>query len=171
MRLRTVLAFSLACAFCLLLIPKGAHAVRQDNLILCSAVQGQILDGGQPVSGQKVKRLVHWNMEKEPRVELTTTNADGQFQFPEIKGSADFGVFARLFHVPVISIRIYVPIEKSEYMAYATSRNSYKKSDETGLTQIGIKCDLQNKTFFNDRLPVIDCKVEESHERKSLNYD
>ena len=167
MRLRTVLAFSLACAFLLLLIPKGAHAVRQDNLILCSAVQGQILDGGQPVSGQKVKRLVHWNMEKEPRVEFTTTNTDGQFQFPEIKGSADFGLFARLFHVPVISIDVELIERASTTSLFSFGRNSYSEAIETGYDVIEMICDLKNREMYRNQLPIIRCDVRRTDEMES----
>ncbi|MBU0784286.1 MAG: DUF4198 domain-containing protein [Gammaproteobacteria bacterium] len=143
----------------------------QDNLILSSAVEGQILDHGKPVAGQKVIRTLHWNMEAEPRTETTTTNKDGRFQFPEVRGAAEFGFLAKLFHVPTVSIRVYVPVKEREYMAYATSRNSYKANAETGLPLIRLKCDLKNQEMFNGRLPIINCEVEESEERKNLKYD
>ena len=121
MRFRRFALLSIACIPFLFLISKGAHAVRQDNLILSSAVEGQILDHGKPVAGQRVIRTLHWNMEQEPRTEITTTNKDGQFQFSEVRGAAEFGFLAKLFHVPTVSIRIYVPVKQLQYMAYATS--------------------------------------------------
>lgn len=145
--------------------------MRQDNLILSSAVEGQILDHGKPVAGVKVKRILHWNMEEEARTEITTTSKEGRFQFPEVRGAAEFGFLAKLFHVPSVSIRIYVPFKGLEYMAYATSRNSYKENVETGLPLIRLACDLKNQEMFNGRLPVINCAVEESEERKNLKYD
>lgn len=145
--------------------------MRQDNLILSSAVEGQLLDHGKPVAGQKVIRTLHWNMEKEARTEITTTNIDGRFQFPEVRGAAEFGFLAKLFHVPNVSIRIFVPLKDQKYMAYANSRNSYKENVETGLPLIRMTCDLKNQEMFNGRLPVINCAVEESEERKNLKYD
>ena len=103
MRFRQLALFTLACLPFLIFVPQGAHAVRQDNLILSSAVEGQLLDNGKPVAGQKVQRVISWNMESEPRTEITTTNKDGRFQFPEVRGAAEFGILARLFHVPVVS--------------------------------------------------------------------
>ena len=171
MRFRQLALFTLACLPFLIFVPQGAHAVRQDNLILSSAVEGQLLDHGKPVAGQKVIRTLHWNMEEEPRTEITTTNNDGRFQFPEVRGAAEFGFLAKLFHVPNVSIRILVPVKDLNYMAYANSRNSYKENVETGLPLIRMKCDLKNQEMFNGRLPVINCVVEESEERKNLKYD
>lgn len=171
MRLRYFALFALACTPFLFLIPKGAHAVRQDNLILSSAVEGQILDHGKPVAGLKVQRIISWNMEAEPRTEITSTDKDGRFQFPEVRGAAEFGFLAKLFHVPNISLRIYIPIDGKDYMAYATSKNSYQENVETGLPQIRIKCDLKNKYMDDGLLPVIDCEVEKSEERKNFKYE
>lgn len=171
MRLRQIALLSTVCLSFLFLIPQGAHAVRQDNLILSSAVEGQILDHGKPVAGLKVKRILHWNMEEEARTEITTTNANGKFQFPEVRGAAEFGFLAKLFHVPTVSIRINVQVNELEYLAYATSRNSYKENVETGLSLIRFVCDLKNQEMFNGRLPIINCEVEESEERKNLKYE
>ena len=171
MRFRNLALLALACTPFLFLIPQGAHAVRQDNLILSSAVEGQILDHGKPVAGLKVQRIISWNMEAEPRTEITSTDREGRFDFPEMRGSAEFGFLAKLFHVPNISLRIFIPIDGKDYMAYATSKNSYQENVETGLPNIRMKCDLKNKELFNGRLPIINCEVEESEERKSLKYD
>ena len=171
MRFRNLALLALACTPFLFLIPQGAHAVRQDNLILSSAVEGQILDHGKPVAGLKVQRIISWNMEAEPRTEITSTDTEGRYQFPEVRGAAEFGFLAKLFHVPNISLRIYIPIDGKDYMAYATSKNSYQDNVETGLPYIRMKCDLKNKELFNGRLPIINCEVEESEERKSLKYD
>lgn len=171
MRFLNLALLSFAFIAFLSLMPKGAHAVWQDNLILCSAVEGQLLDHDKPVNGQKVIRTLHWNMEAEARTEITSTDKDGRFQFPEVRGSADFGFLAKLFHVPNVSIRVYVPVKELKYLAYATSRNSYAANVETGLPLIGLQCDLKNQEIFNGRLPLINCEVEESEERKNLKYD
>lgn len=143
----------------------------QDNLNLSSAVEGQVLNQGKPMASVKVKRVLQWNMEAEPRTEFTSTNKDGKFQFSEVRGAAEFGFLAKLFHVPNVSLRIYISIDGKDYMAYATSKNSYQENVETGLPYIRMKCDLKDKELFNGRLPVINCEVEESEERKNLKYD
>ncbi|MCZ8014455.1 MAG: hypothetical protein O9274_02040 [Limnobacter sp.] len=171
MRLRYFAPLVLACPLFLFLHFQKKHTVRQDNLVLSSAVEGQLLDNGKPVAEQKVTRTLHWNMQAEPYTEITTTNEDGLFQFPEVRGAAEFGILAKLFHVPTVSIRIFVPVKDVEHMAYANSRNSYNESVETGLPLIRLFCDLKDREIFDDRLPVINCTVEESEERKALKYD
>jgi len=106
MRFRNLALLALACTPFLFLIPQGAHAVRQDNLILSSAVEGQILDHGKPVAGLKVQRIISWNMEAEPRTEVTSTDQEGRFQFPEVRSAAEFGFLAKLFHVPTILLDV-----------------------------------------------------------------
>ena len=171
MRVRHLALLTFACLPFLFLIPKGAHAVRQDNLILSSAVEGQIFDHGKPVAGLQVQRIISWNMEAEPRTEITSTDKEGRFQFPEVRGAAEFGFLAKLFHVPTVSIDIIVPIKGIDYLAYIGGRSSYKENVETGLPQIRIKCDLKNKYMDDGILPVIDCDVEKSEERKNLKYE
>jgi len=61
-------------------------------------------------------------------------------------------------------------VKDVEYMAYANSRNSYEENVETGLPLIRLSCDLKSQEMFNGRLPVINCAVEKSEERKNLKY-
>lgn len=131
----------------------------QDNLVLSSAVEGQLLDHGKPLAGVKVKRILHWNMEQEARTEITTTQADGKFQFPEVRGAAEFGFLAKLFHVPVISQEIYLIQANEEIILYSKTRSSYKPKFETGYDEIQFSCDLSSRELINGVLPSLDCKV------------
>lgn len=131
----------------------------QDNLVLSSAVEGQLLDHGKPLAGVKVKRVLHWNMEQEARTEITTTKADGKFQFPEVRGAAEFGFLAKLFHVPVISQEIYLIQANEEIILYSKTRGSYKPKFETGYDEIQFSCDLSSRELINGVLPSLDCKV------------
>ena len=131
----------------------------QDNLVLSSAVEGQLLDHGKPLAGVKVKRVLHWNMEQEARTEITTTKADGKFQFPEVRGAAEFGFLAKLFHVPVISQEIYLIQANEEIILYSKTRSSYRPKFETGYDEIQFSCDLSSRELINGVLPSLDCKV------------
>ena len=131
----------------------------QDNLVLSSAVEGQLLDHGKPLAGVKVKRVLHWNMEQEARTEITTTKADGKFQFPEVRGAAEFGFLVKLFHVPVISQEIYLIQANEEIILYSKTRSSYKPKFETGYDEIQFSCDLSSRELINGVLPSLDCKV------------
>lgn len=153
------------------LIPPEGSTVRKDNLILSSAVQGQLLDHGKSVEKAKVMRQLHWNMDAEPRVEITFTDKDGYFQFPEVRGTAEFGYLARLFHVPTMSIEIYIPVDGVEYLFYANGRHSYEGHEETGLPEIQMVCDLKSRSASAALLPVGECEVELSDEIKNRKYD
>lgn len=143
----------------LFFIPKGAHAVWRDNLILSSAVEGQLFNQGRPMAGVKVKRILHWNMETEARTEITTTKADGKFQFPEVRGAAEFGFLAKLFHVPVVSQEVFLMQPNEEIILYSKTRSSYKPKFETGYDEIQFSCDLSSRELINGVLPSLDCKV------------
>lgn len=160
MRFRNLALLTLACIPFLFLVPKGAHAVRQDNLILSSAVEGQILDHGKPVEGLKVQRIINWNMEAEPRTEITSTDKEGRFQFPEVRGAAEFGFLARLFHVPTILLDVNLVEEALSTSLFSVVRSSYGPAVETGYEAIQMSCDLKNRQMFRGRLPIIDCQVK-----------
>ena len=106
-----------------------------------------------------MKRILHWNMEQEARTEITTTQADGKFQFPEVRGAAEFGFLAKLFHVPVISQEIYLIQANEEIILYSKTRSSYKPKFETGYDEIQFSCDLSSRELINGVLPSLDCKV------------
>ena len=131
----------------------------QDNLVLSSAVEGQLLDHGKPLAGVKVKRILHWNMEQEARTEITTTQADGKFHFPEVRGAAEFGFLAKFFHVPVISQEIYLIQANEEIILYSKTRSSYKPKFESGYDEIQFSCDLSSRELINGVLASLDCKV------------
>lgn len=131
----------------------------QDNLILSSAVEGQLIDHGKPLTGVKVKRILHWNMEAEPRTDITSTDTEGRFQFPDVRGAAEFGFLAKLFHVPVISQEIYLVQPNEEIILYSKTRSSYKPKFETGYDEIQFSCDLSSRQLINGVLPSLDCKV------------
>lgn len=154
------------CLVCLLIFlgfPQESYAVRQENLILSTAVVGQILDHGKPVAGVRVQRIISWNMGIGAHAEFTTTNVDGQFQFPEVRGAAEFGYLARLFHVPTILIDVNLLEVDASTSLFAVGRTSYKPAVETGYDIIQLKCDLKDRQMYRERLPIIDCKVEQSN--------
>jgi hypothetical protein len=164
MRLRYFAPLVLACLIFLFLHFQKKHTVRQDNLILSSAVEGQLFDNGKPVAEQKVTRTLYWNMQAEPYTEITTTNEDGLFQFPEVRGAAEFGILAKLFHVPVVLIDVDLIEQSLKTSLYSTGRSSYKPAEETGFETIQMSCDLRNRELFLGRLRIVNCEVKKSEE-------
>lgn len=143
----------------LTLVSFGAHAVIVKDLILFSAVKGRVLDHGKPAVGLKIERSTFWNMEKFPRQEFTTTDEEGYFNFPEARGTADFGFLAKLFHVPTVSQRLYLQSAEKEVLLYASSRGNYEPNTETGFEEIQLTCDLKNEKSSTDDFYKIRCEV------------
>jgi hypothetical protein len=129
--------------------------------MLSSAISGQLLDQGKPVVGGKVVRVLSWNMDAEPRTEITITSESGHFQFPEVRGAAEFGFLAKLFHVPVVLIDINLIEGQSSTSLFSSGRHSYDQAVETGSEKTNLNCDLKNRQMFEDLLPIIDCKVDQ----------
>jgi hypothetical protein len=167
MRFRHFALFASACISLMFFVPKGAHAVRQENLILSSAVEGQILDHGKPVAGLKVQRIISWNMEEGIRTEVTSTNKEGRFKFLEVRGSADFGFLAKLFHVPAVAIDINLLEGAVKTSLYSASRSSYGEAVETGYKVIQMSCDLKNREIYRDSIPIINCEVKRTSQMEN----
>lgn len=155
-------------AYCLCLLLglfwfEGTYAAKVENLVLSSAVAGEMLDHGKPVEGLKIQRVISWNMEAGVRTEFTTTNAEGKFQFPEVRGTATFGYLEKLFHVPVILIDVDLLEAGSSTSLFSVVRTSYKPAAETGFNKIQLNCDLKDRQIFRERLPIIDCQIERTN--------
>ena len=140
------------------------QTVRQDNLMLSSAVSGQLFDQGKPVVGAKVVRVLFWNIDAEPRTEITFTSERGHFQFPEVRGAAEFGFLAKLFHVPVVLIDVDLIEGQSSTSLFSSGRHSYDQAVEAGSEKTNLTCDLKDRQMFRERLPIIDCKVEQPNQ-------
>lgn len=145
------------------------ETVRQENLMLSSAINGQLLDQGKPVVGAKVVRVLSWNMDAEPRNEITFTGEGGHFQFPEVRGAAEFGFLAKLFHVPVVLIDVDLIEGPSSTSLFSSGRHSYDQAVEAGSEKTNLTCDLKDRQMFRERLPIIDCKVEQSNQLELLD--
>ena len=136
-----------------------AFAMKKDNLVLCSPMQGQILNNGQPVAGLRVEQRLLWNMEKEPRIAHATTDEQGYFTFPKVVASANFSWLAQLLHVPAISRTIYLLQDDQRILAYSGGRNSYREDGDFKTKPENFKCDLNTLRTINSLLQQVDCEI------------
>ncbi|HEY1057919.1 MAG TPA: DUF6795 domain-containing protein [Limnobacter sp.] len=142
--------------------------MRLDNLILCSPIEGQLLDHGKPAPGLKIERRLKWNMEKTPRTDYAVTDAQGRFTLPEVRGGADFGWLSKYLHVPSVGIRIrLVEGDQKSDLVYFT-RNSYDVSAEFGVPLIQMRCDLADRTLVDQTFPVIKCHLNNIEESSNV---
>ncbi|HEX4917838.1 MAG TPA: DUF6795 domain-containing protein [Limnobacter sp.] len=146
------------CLF--LFLPLGACGMYLDNLILCSPVEGQILDDGKPVAGLKVQRRILWNVETEAREDFATTDSQGRFGFSEVRVSHNFTWLSKYLHMPSVGIELNLMDSDGEYVLTYLNRNSYKPGAELGLPIIQMTCDKKNKQVIGESLQVIKCEIQ-----------
>lgn len=158
-----LLLLYLVCGIYLFIEIRGE---RVDGLVLFSAVKGRLLDHGEPVVGARIERETSWNMEKETRLEFTITDAEGRFSFPEMKGSARFGLMHRYFHIPVVLESLFLLGDSKPTMLYTYGRSTYQALEETGLSEIELDCDLRAQRSENEFFSRLDCPVRTHPDRK-----
>ena len=155
MAIKPTVAFFIFILFCF-----PAFAMKKDNLVLCSPMQGQILNNGQPVAGLRVEQRLLWNMEKEPRIAHATTDEQGYFTFPKVVASANFSWLAQLLHVPAISQSVDVFLEGERVSVFAAGKNNYDDENVTGYPVIKMKCDLNTRYVLGGVLPSLVCDLQ-----------
>lgn len=152
-------SFAWAGLLICLLAPLGACAVKKDNLYLFSAVKGRIVKNGEPVAGIKVERSTSWNMEQTPRIETTTTDENGFYEFSEMTGSAEFGFLSKLLHIPTINQEIQVYEGASEILIYVNVKNNYDKEDTDSAEVLRLETDVSNKDLITDNSYISRSKI------------
>lgn len=56
------------------------------NLVLCSALEGTLVDKDKkPLAGVQIERTWHWHWGDKKGSEKTVTDTQGRFSFPEIR--------------------------------------------------------------------------------------
>ena len=138
-----------------------------DGLLLFSAVKGRVLDHGQPVVGAQIERETSWNMEDEPRREYTSTDSEGRFTFPEMRGSARFGLMHRYFHIPVVLESLFLAGDPKPTMLYTYGRSTYQALEETGFPEIHLSCDLKAQRTEYEFFSQLDCPVSRHPDRST----
>lgn len=122
----------------LLVFNAKAHAM--GKMYLFSAVQGVVVQKGQPVVGAVVEREYFWHWkDKRDKVQVNT-DATGGFSFPEATGSSILG--SLLPHEPVIQQTIRIIYQGQTYMAWALDKRDYEANTELAGKPISLLCDL-----------------------------
>ena len=99
------------------------------NHILFSAVAGKIEITGKPVAGATVKRWYRGGYSDKESTE-TTTDAAGNFSFAPATFSS---IMASILpHEAVIAQKIFVEINGTETLIYATVKRNYDNNGEYG---------------------------------------
>ncbi len=98
--------------------------------VLFSPVSGKVVLAGKPVAGATVKRWYRGGYSDKEGTETTTTDASGSFSFGQVTFSSIMAGF--MPHEAVITQKIFVVINGSETLIYATVKRNYDVNGEYG---------------------------------------
>jgi hypothetical protein len=122
------------------------------NLVIFSAVEGQIMNEGRPVSGATISRSWVWPWGKENNSDSATTDQNGRFSLPEISRSSLMASI--LPHEPNIYQKITVNHANVTTEIWENFKHSYKPGSETDAAQpqIRVSCEITSEPTQRGRL-------------------
>lgn len=135
----------------LLISSLGAQAMGFFKKCMFSAVEGIVLSDGKPVEGVKIKRRYLWGAAQKEETDITTTNAEGKFNFPPLYNSAPSITLLPL-HEASVSQQITFYHKDEEFDAWSFQRRNYKLGGEFDKNPLELICDLgwESKTHNED---------------------
>ena len=134
----------------------------KNNLILCSAIKGVLLNHGQPLVGVKIQREIKWNVEQESRVDYVETDDNGTYCFPEQLGTLNLGFFANLFYRPVIEQSLRLVQDGPSMLIFSGVRDHHFPVAELGVDYVEIRTDLKNAIEVDPALYTVKSMVKEN---------
>lgn len=98
--------------------------------ILFSPVSGKIVIAGKPVAGATVRRWYKGGFSDKQGTDTVTTDAAGNFSFPEVSFSS---IMASIIpHEAVVSQKMMATVNGVETIIYATVKRNYDSNGEFG---------------------------------------
>jgi len=126
-RRRRVRVFALVFPFFFLVACAESSMAK---FVLFSPVTGKIVIAGKPVAGASVTRWYKGGFSDKQATDKTTTDAGGNFSFPEVTFSS---IMASIIpHEAVVTQDIKVTVNGVETLIYATVKRNYDHNGEYG---------------------------------------
>ena len=124
-------------------LPALAWGMSMGKFCLFSAVEGVVLERGQPVPGAQIERSYSWTWKKQQGTDQASTDAQGRFQFPAIQGSSFFRGF--LPHEPMVEQTILIHHGGKTYKAWMFDKRNYEQNGELAGKPIVLSCSLETE--------------------------
>jgi hypothetical protein len=121
--------------------------------VLFSPVSGKIVLAGKPVANATVKRWYRGGYSDKEGTDTTTTDASGSFSFPTVTFSSIMAGFVP--HEAVITQKIFVVINGTETLIYATVKRNYDNNGEYGGQPLSFVFDPTAEPTFVGPSPTI----------------
>ncbi len=116
------------------------------ELVLFSPVNGVVLEGGKPVPGATVTRMLQW---KELNMEDQVTTSDaGEFSFSA--KTVKSMLWRIIPHNPVIMQSIVVHVGEKPFKAWKFQKGNYKLNSESDGRAFRVRCDIQDPARSHD---------------------
>ena len=112
------------------------------KMVIFSAVQGRVLEQGEPVAGAVVEREFRWAWKDETGTDRATSGADGSFSLPAIERSSFLG--SLLPHEPMVRQTILIRHGGKTYKAWMFDKGNYDNNGELKGRPIVMVCRLEN---------------------------
>lgn len=107
-------------------------------LVLVSQMEGTLVDKDlRPVSNVRVERSWEWGWNGKKGSDVSTTDAQGHFQFRKVTG---FSLTAILPHQPQIEISITAQGPSGPVALYERTKSDYDDNSEMGGKPLNIVC-------------------------------
>ena len=116
--------------FAIFLLLSACSESSMAKYVLFSPVSGKVVLAGKPVAGATVKRWYRGGYSDKEGTETTTTDASGSFSFGQVTFSSIMAGF--MPHEAVITQKIFVVINGTETLVYATVKRNYDNNGEYG---------------------------------------
>ena len=98
------------------------------SLVLFSAIEGQLVNGGSPVAGAQVARTWFWHNKDVRGSDSTVTDAQGRFAFAAVTSG---NLLARVMpHEPVVEQQMTARIGSDDVKLWATFKRNYLQAGE-----------------------------------------
>jgi hypothetical protein len=139
-----------------------AKKSKKGEVILFSAVKGNISLKGQPLEGIKLSRTYPQVGKIDEITETVYTDEMGNFVFEEVIGN--LGIMRLLPHEAVISQTIKAEYSDQEYLLWYTCRRNYRPLGELKYGEYDPILSPQMSEAYNEGYILLNCDLENSEE-------
>ena len=112
----------------------------EEEIVICSPMEGRITFNGAPAAGAKLERFVKWK-DEDGQTDTTFTDGNGYFRFPIIKEKAKLPKLSQF----VIGQEIHVYFNGDKYPVWAKAKREKGLYGELDGSPVNFRCDLTDE--------------------------
>ena len=128
----------------------------EEEVVLCSPMDGRLTLNGKPVANAKIERLLIWKNEKG-ETDVFSTDSQGYFSLPIKKDTVKLSKIAQF----VVTQEVRVFVDGQEYLIWTMGKSSKEEYGELDGKPVNLRCELSDDDQpmrLEDALLVTKCK-------------